>query len=110
MSQTWTTFIPLFVSTYVASTFTPSQAIALSRIQVQSALAPTGCSRNAVVRVSDGTTAGTRTVTIAAATNDSGALSINYAAGVPVTVSVSVTAACTIPPASATVVVQYRAQ
>jgi hypothetical protein len=75
---------------------------------VQSGLAPSNCARQGVIRVSDGTTAGTRTLTIAALANDSGALAINYAAGIPITVGVSTSAACAIPPVSATAVVQYK--
>ena len=95
---------------YTAATFTPNQPITLTRLQVQSGLVPAGCSRNAIVKISDGTPAGTRTLTIAAAASDSGVLAINYAAGVPVTVGVSTTASCSVPPASAMVVAQYRAQ
>ncbi len=107
-SLTWSMFIPLFVSPYAAATFTPGQAISVTRIQVQSSLTPTNCSRNAVVRVGDGTAAGTRTLAVVSAANDSGPLAVDYSAGTPLTVGVSVSAACVVPPAGGTVVVQYR--
>ena len=50
-------------------------------------------------------------VTIAAAANDSGAITQNYAAGTSLTVAVQTAAAgCTTSPADANVVVQYRMQ
>ncbi len=96
------------MSPYAAATFTPGQAISVTRIQVQSSLTPTNCSRNAVVRVGDGTAAGTRTLAVVSAANDSGPLAVDYSAGTPLTVGVSVSAACVVPPAGGTVVVQYR--
>jgi pantoate kinase len=52
----------------------------------------------------------TRTLTINAAANDSGALAINYSANVPITIGLSVSAACAIPPVSAMAVVQSQAR
>jgi len=76
---------------------------------VQAKTAPSGCTTNAVVRLIDGTTP--VNVTIAAAANDSGAITQNYAAGTSLTVAVqTVAAGCTTSPADANVVVQYRMQ
>jgi hypothetical protein len=63
-----------------------------------------------VLQISDGTTAAT--LTVAAATNDSGPLAIRYAAGATVSLSVVTAAACSghTPPAVANVVVQYQAK
>ena len=61
------------------------------------------------MRLIDGTTP--VNVTIAAAANDSGAITQNYAAGTSLTVAVqTVAAGCTTGPADANVVVQYRMQ
>ena len=108
-SQVWSAFIPSFNVEYTVSTFTPDTPITLTRLQLQLGAAPSGCRREAVVSISDGTPAGTRTITIAGATTDSGALSIDYSAGIPVTIGVSVTAACSRPPVRANVVAQYKA-
>ena len=78
-------------------------------MQVQAKTAPAGCSTNAIMRLTDGTTP--VNVTISAAANDSGAISQNYAAGASLTVAVQTAAAgCTTSPADANVVVQYRMQ
>ena len=61
---------------------------------MQAKTAPSGCTTNAVVRLTDGTTP--VNVTIAAAANDSGAITQNYAAGASLTVAVqTVAAGCT---------------
>ena len=81
----------------------------VTRLQVQAKTAPSGCTTNAVVRLIDGTTP--VNVTIAAAANDSGAITQNYAAGTSLTVAVqTVAAGCTTSPADANVVMQYRMQ
>jgi hypothetical protein len=78
-------------------------------VQVQAKTVPSGCTTNAVVRLTDGTTP--VNVTISAAANDSAAIAQNYAAGAVVTVSVQTAAAgCTTSPADANIVVQYRMQ
>lgn len=96
-------------STWTAATWTTDKAVTVTRIQVQAKTAPSGCGTNAVVRVTDGTTP--QTVTVSAAANDSGALTQNYAAGAAITVSVSTAASgCGTNPADANVSVQYRMQ
>jgi hypothetical protein len=78
-------------------------------MQVQAKTAPAGCTTNAVVRLTDGTTP--VNVTIAAAANDSGAITQNYAGGATLTLSVQTAAAgCTTTPADANVTIQYRMQ
>ena len=103
-------FLPgALTSTWTASTWVPDKAVTVSRVQVQAKTAPGGCTTNAVVRVTDGTTP--VNLTIAAAANDSGAISQNYAAGATITVSVQTAAVgCTTAPADANVTVQYRMQ
>jgi hypothetical protein len=67
---------------------------------------------NPVLKVTDGTLDGTRTLTISSPANDSGALTIDYAPGVPISVDVTA-ASCglrAIIPAAANVVVQYHAR
>jgi hypothetical protein len=103
-------FLPgALTSTWTGSTWTTDKAITITRVQVQAKTAPAGCTTNAVVRLTDGTTP--VNVTIAAAANDSGAISQNYTAGAPLQVLVQTAAAgCTTSPADANVTVQYRMQ
>jgi hypothetical protein len=103
-------FLPgALTSTWTASTWTPDKAVTVTRLQVQAKTAPSGCTTNAIVRLTDGATP--VNVTIAAAANDSGAIAQNYAAGAAVTVAVQTAATgCTTSPADANVVVQYRMQ
>jgi hypothetical protein len=103
-------FLPgALTSTWTALTWTLDKAITVTRVQVQAKTAPSGCTTNAVARLSDGTTP--VNVTISAAANDSAAISQNYAAGASIAISVQTAAAgCTTSPADANVVVQYRMQ
>jgi hypothetical protein len=103
-------FLPgALTSTWTGSTWTTDKAVTITRVQVQAKTAPAGCTTNAVVRLTDGTTP--VNVTISAAANDSGAISQNYAAGASVQISVQTAAAgCTTSPADANVTVQYRMQ
>jgi hypothetical protein len=104
-SQSWSTFLPFLNLTYVASTFTPGSNITLTRIQAH-VISSVPCTTSAVVKISDGTVAGTATLTLSSADNDSGPIAINYAAGTPITVSVSKSP----PVCSANVVAQYKAR
>jgi hypothetical protein len=103
-------FLPgALTSTWTASTWTPDKAVTVTRVQVQAKTAPGGCTTNATVRLTDGTSP--VNVTISAAGNDSGAITQNYAAGASLTVAVQTAAAgCTTSPADANVIVQYRMQ
>jgi hypothetical protein len=103
-------FLPgALTSTWTASTWTPDKAVTVTRVQVQAKTVPNGCTTNAIVRLTDGTTP--VNVTISAATNDSGAIAQNYAAATSLTVAVQTAAAgCTTSPADANVIVQYRMQ
>src|SRR5467141_918851 len=96
-------------STWTGSTWTPDKAVTVTRLQAQAKTAPSGCTTNAIVRLTDGTTP--VNLTVAAAANDSGAIAQNYAAGASLTIAVQTAAAgCTTSPADANVVVQYRMQ
>jgi hypothetical protein len=103
-------FLPgALTSTWTGATWTLDKALTVTRVQVQAKTAPSGCSTNAIVRLTDGTTP--VNVTISGAANDSGAITQNYAAGASLTVSVQTAAAgCATSPADANVVVQYRMQ
>jgi hypothetical protein len=103
-------FLPgALTSTWTGATWTTDKAVTVTRVQVQAKTAPAGCTTNAVVRLTDGTTP--VNVTISAGANDSGAISQNYAAGASLTVALQTAAAgCTTSPADANVVVQYRMQ
>jgi hypothetical protein len=103
-------FLPgALTSTWTGSTWTPDKAVTVTRLQAQAKTAPSGCTTNAIVRLTDGTTP--VNLTVAAAANDSGAIAQNYAAGASLTIAVQTAAAgCTTSPADANVVVQYRMQ
>ncbi|MGA2961835.1 MAG: DNRLRE domain-containing protein [Candidatus Korobacteraceae bacterium] len=91
-AQLWSAFVPGFSAKYSVSTFTPGSAITVSSIQAHVAVPPSHCRTNAVIEISDGTTA--QALTIQGSENDSGTLSLNYAAGVPITLSISTPAQC----------------
>jgi hypothetical protein len=96
-------------STWTGSSWTPDRAVTVTRMQVQAKTAPAGCSTNAVVQLTNGTTR--VNLTISSAANDTGTISQNYAAGTAITVSVETAAAgCTTSPADANVTVQYKMQ
>jgi hypothetical protein len=103
-------------STYTASTFTPDTAIKVTRIQAQAAIPPVSCTSNGVISLGDGTPAGTQTLAITGAANDSGPIAINYSAGAILTLKVTTSASCYTgteeprQPAFVNVVVQYKAQ
>jgi len=103
-------FLPgVLTSPWTATSWTLDRAITVTRVQAQAKTGPAGCTTNAVLRVTDGTTP--VNVTIAAAANDSGVIAQNYAAGSTVTVSVQTAAAgCSTSPADVNVTVQYRMQ
>lgn len=104
------TFLPgALTSTWTGSTITLDKPITVTRVQVQAKAAPSGCSTNAIVRLTDGTTP--ISVTISAAANDSGAISQSYSAGASLTVSVQTAASgCTTSPADANALIQYKMQ
>jgi len=107
----WPTFIREFSSTFKASVFTPDAAITVTRIQVQMANAPAGCSVNARIRLSDGTTE--TTLTLNNASEDSGPLALDFAAGVELVLRVNREATCQGSgnmPKDANVIVQYKVQ
>jgi hypothetical protein len=108
--STYSSFLPgALTATSTGSTLTLDKAVTVTRIQAQAKTAPSGCTTNAVVRLTDGTTP--QTVTITGAANDSGAITQNYAAGAALTVGVSTAAAgCTTNPQDATVIVQMKMQ
>ena len=103
-------FLPgALTSTWTGSTWTVDKSVTITRVQAQAKTAPSGCTTNAIVRLTDGTTP--VNVTISAAANDSGAITQNYAAGSSLTVGVQTAAAgCTTSPSDVNVIVQYRMQ
>lgn len=104
------TFLPgALTSTWTGSTITLDKAVAVTRVQVQAKTAPAGCTTNAIVRLTDGTSA--INVTVSGVANDSGAVRQNYAAGATLTLSVQTAAAgCTTSPADANAAIQYKMQ
>ena len=78
-------------------------------MQAQVLNPPSGCSTNAVVTVSDGTTS--VPLTISGAANDSGPLSVHFLPGAQLKLSVSTAASCGAAvnyPSVANVSVQYK--
>jgi probable HAF family extracellular repeat protein len=111
-SQVWTTFIagPLN-AVLTAGKFIPDGPITVTRLTAYLQTAPTGCNTNAVVQLSDGTPEGVTQLTLTAAANDSGVLSVDYPAGASLLVGVSARAVgCGMRPADANVLVQYKAR
>jgi hypothetical protein len=105
-----TVFLPgALTATWTGSSWTLDKALTITRLQVQAKTAPVGCTTNAIVRLTDGTTP--VNVTVAASANDSGAIAQNYPAGAILTIAVQTAAAgCTTAPADGNVTVQYRMQ
>ena len=103
-------FLPgALTTTWTGATWTLDKAVTVTRVQAQAKTAPAGCTTNAVVRPTDGTTPVNLTLTAAA--NDSGAIAQNYATGAAVTIGVQTAAAgCTTSPADVNIIVQYRMQ
>jgi hypothetical protein len=109
-SQVWNMFLAgALSSVFTAGRLTPDGNLSVTRIQVGLGTAPLGCTTNAVIQISDGTSAGTKTLTLTAAANDSGPLAVNYSAGTPILVGVSIRAiGCGTRPQNANVLVQYK--
>jgi len=103
-------FLPgALTTTWTGATWTVDKAVTVTRVQAQAKTAPAGCTTNAVVRVTDGTTP--VNITLTAAANDSGAIAQNYAGGAAITLGVQTAAAgCATSPADVNIIVQYRMQ
>jgi hypothetical protein len=84
-------FSGALTSTWTGESWSLDKAITVTRVQAQAKTAPSGCTTNAVLRVTDGTAP--VNLTIAASANDSGAITQNYAAGAVLAVSVQTAAA-----------------
>jgi hypothetical protein len=109
-SYLWNSGIAVFNSVLTAAIFTPDTNITATRIQVQLVSGPSGCSVNAVLQLTDGTPAGTKNLTLSAATSDTGSFAINYAAGTQLRIGVLTPANCSRPPLAANIAVQYKAR
>lgn len=96
-------------TTWTGASWTLDKAITVTRVQSAAKVVPAGCSTSAIVRVTDGSTP--INLTVNAATNDSGAITQNYAAGATLTVSVQTAAAgCTTSPGDLNLSLQSRMQ
>jgi hypothetical protein len=108
--QLWNAFVPLFAPSYTISILTPDAAITVTRIEVQLPNAPSAnCKAAAVLQLNQAGVSPT-SLTISSATNDSGTISVSYAASAPITMSVSTPAQCGLFqawPALGNVTVQY---
>lgn len=103
----WATYVPDLTVPYTASTFTPNEDIEVTRVQGQLETPGQSCRVNPAVTVSNGTAR--VTLSLATLANDTGPVNTSFAAGIPVTLNVSVLAACLLAPSWANVVVQYNA-
>ena len=104
----WATYVPDVTHEYTASTLTPNEDIAVTRVQAQMEGPGESCSANPVITVSNGTASVILSLTKLA--NDTGSVDTSFVAGIPVTVTVSSPAACLYAPSWANVVVQYTSQ
>jgi len=104
----WATYVPDLTVPYTASTLTPSEDIAVTRVQAQLELPGQNCSVNPVITLSNGTAS--VVLSLPTLANDTGPVDTNFAAGIPITVSVSSPAACLLAPSWANVVVQYASR
>jgi hypothetical protein len=101
-------FGPL-TSKWTAASWTPDKAVTITRVQIQVKSPPSGCSTNAIALLSDG--AASIQLAITGPSNDSGPISQNYPAGVPLTFGVETPATgCSTIPADANAIIQYRMQ
>jgi hypothetical protein len=109
-SQLWPTFITGILNNVItANRFTPDGNLTVTRVEVYLQTPPAGCNANAIIQVSDGTVAGTISLTLAGTANDSGPLAVNYYAGTRLTVSVAARpSGCNVKPQDANVLVQYK--
>lgn len=106
----WNAFVPLFAPAYTISTLTPDAAITVTRIQVQLPNAPSASCKTAAVLEVNQEGATPTYLTISSAANDSGSISVSFAASMPITLSVSTGAQCglfQVWPALGNVTVQY---
>ena len=108
-TQVWSTFVLGFDQTFKAATFTPDSAIVVTRIEVQLATPPAGCSVDPRIKLTDGTTE--TVLTLHNANTDSGPLTLDYQPGAPLMMRVSRAASCAggTFPAGGNIVVQYKA-
>ena len=107
-SLVWAIYVPDLTVPYTASTLTPNEDIAVTRVQAQLELPGQNCSVNPVISVSNGTAS--VTLSLATLANDTGPINTGFVAGIPITVSVSSPAACLLAPSWANVVVQYASR
>jgi hypothetical protein len=103
----WNIYVPgALTSIEEVADFKPDSAITITRAQARVLTAPTGCTQNAVLQITDGTTA--QDLTITAASSGTGAVSVSYPAGDLIHISLVTPArGCTTVPANANVAVQY---
>jgi collagen type VII alpha len=109
VDQIWTAFAPLpITATTVISDFTPSGNITVTRLQVHVVTAPVACTTALKVQVTDGVH--TAVLAINAASNDSGALAVQFSGGTPIHLSLTPPAGCSTKPAQLSAVVQFNAR
>ena len=107
---TFSAFFPGTLSVeWTAATFTPDRAIRITRVQVQLKTAQVGCGVHAFLTVSNGSSA-VSVGSIQGVAYDQ-PVAVDFAASTPIAVSVLQPASgCTVWPADANVIVQYRMQ
>jgi hypothetical protein len=107
-SQLWNLFVLSAAFPSIASTFTPDTAIVVTRVETRFATPVASCARHAILLVTDGTPAGTVALPLTAAANDTGPVSVSFAAGTRVDARIAVSAVCAQPPALGNISVQYK--
>jgi hypothetical protein len=111
--MTWSCFVPNSLTiTYTICQFTPDKAITITRAQAQVKIAAVGCLTNASIHVES--VAPVVAIDMVVGTSnatDSGAVSVNYAAGTVLQITLAQAAAtCGTNPQDMNVVVQYKMQ
>jgi hypothetical protein len=108
--MTTNAFLPgALTTTWTGETWTLPRNIIVTRIQVQAKTAPAGCATQAVVRLTDGTTP--ETVTVTGLASDSGIFSQAYSSGSVMQIGVSIAGVgCSTAPADVNVNVEYGVQ
>jgi hypothetical protein len=109
-SQLWNMFLLSAAVPSLASTFTPDGPIVVTRVEARFATAPAGCTRQAILIVTDGTAGGTITLPLTAAASDSGPISVPFGAATKVHAGIAVSSICAQSPALGNVSVQYKAR
>jgi hypothetical protein len=90
--RVWVSHVHTFASSFSVSTFNPSVAITVTNVRVELGLSTYDCASSPVIQIVANGAA--YQLALASRSNDSGPLSLAFAAGVPITLSVGTPAQC----------------